>query len=102
MKDDSRFRRKSAQQAFEIAAAQGDATSCGRKPIAGDVDEHGAAAKSHARPRVVIDLDQHVVEAVGPQQAVAWFIGRSAEWPVVAAVVRVLAPGVVRADAPYR
>ena len=60
---------------------QGDATGRGRKVLAGDVDEHGAAAKSHARARVVVDLDEQVVQAVGPEQAVAWFIGPPAEWP---------------------
>ena len=66
------------------------------------VDENGAAAAGHARPGVVVDFDDHVVEAVAAAQPVAWFIGRAPEGLVVAPVVRVLAPGIVRADAADR
>ena len=62
------------------------------------VHEHGAAAAGDARAGVVVDLDDEVVEPVVAPQPVAWFIGRAAERPVVAAVARVLAPGVVRRD----
>ena len=41
-------------------------------------------------------------EAVGAAQPVAWFIGRPPEGVVVAPVMRVLAPGIVRADAAHR
>ncbi len=64
----------------------------------GDVDEDGAAASGHPRPRVVVDLDDQVIEAVVAAEPVAWFIGRPPEGLVVAPVVWNLAPGVVRAD----
>src|SRR5580692_11218736 len=40
--------------------------------------------------------------AVAAAQPVAWFIGRAPEGLVVAPVVRILAPGIVRADAADR
>ncbi len=66
------------------------------------MDEDGAAAASHARLRVVVDFDDHVVEAVATAEPVAWFIGRAPEGLVIAPVVGVLAPGIVRADAADR
>ncbi len=64
----------------------------------GDVDEDGAAASGHPRPRVVVDLDDQVIEAVVAAEPVAWFIGRPPESVVVTPVMRVFAPCVVGAD----
>ena len=66
------------------------------------MDENGAAAAGHARPGIVVDFDDYVVEAVAAAEPVAWFIGRAPEAVVIAPVVRVLAPGIVRADAADR
>lgn len=66
------------------------------------MDEHGTAAAGHARPGVVVDFDDHVVEAVATLEPVAWFIGRAPEVPVIAAVGGILAPGIARADPPRR
>jgi hypothetical protein len=73
-----------------------------REPVAGDMQEYSAAATSDAWPRILVDFDDEIVEAVGSQQPVAWFIGRPAEWPVVAPIGRVFTPGIVRPDAPHR
>jgi hypothetical protein len=62
------------------------------------VQEHGAATSRDPRPGIVVYLDQDVVQPVVPPQPVAWFIGRPSEWPVVAAVAGILAPGGVGAD----
>jgi hypothetical protein len=86
------------QQSLKGFALEPDA-SCGRsKSIPGKVDEHGAPAPGDAGPGVVIDLDDDVVKAVGTAQSVAWFSGRPPEVPVVAAVCRILTPGVGRPD----
>jgi hypothetical protein len=66
------------------------------------MQEYSAAATGNARPSVVVDFDNQIVEAVGAPQPVAWFIGRPVEGPVVAPIGRIFAPGVVRANAPDR
>ena len=50
----------------------------------------------------MVDFDDQVVESVVATEPVAWFIGRPTKGPVVAAVVRILAPGVGRADPAHR
>jgi hypothetical protein len=81
---------------------QGDAAFGRPKTWPGDMDKDGAAAAGNARPRVVVDLDNEVVEAVVPAQPVAWFIGRALERPVVAAVCRIFAPGIAGTDSANR
>ncbi len=66
------------------------------------MDEDGAAAAGNPGPRVMVDFDNEVVESVVAVQAVAWFIGRPRESAVIAAVSRVLAPGVAGPDAADR
>ena len=73
---------------------------CEARP--GDVDEHGAAAAINARPCVVIELKEHVVEPVVAPQPVPWFIGRAHEAAIVAPVSGVFAPGIGTADAARR
>jgi hypothetical protein len=60
------------------------------------VDEHGAAAPSDARSGIVVDLDNQIIEAVVAAEAVAWFIGRPPERPIITPVMRIFAPGIVR------
>jgi hypothetical protein len=64
------------------------------------MDENGTASTGHARSRIVVDLNDEIVKAVGPPQAVAWFIGRLAERLVVAPIVRILAPSIAWSDPP--
>jgi hypothetical protein len=66
------------------------------------MDKYSTPASGNSGPRVVVEFDDDVVEMVHPAQAVAWFIGRAKEGPVVAAVGRILAPGVSRSDPPDR
>jgi hypothetical protein len=70
--------------------------------IAGDVNEDRASEPSDARPGVVIDFDNQIVEPVRAQKPVAWFIGRAPKRPVVAPIHWILAPSVVRHDSPRR
>ena len=62
------------------------------------MDEHGAATAGYPGPGVVVDLDDEVVEVVVAPEAIAWFIGRAAERPIVAPICRVLAPGIGAPD----
>lgn len=66
------------------------------------MDENGAAAAGHARPGIVVDFNDHVVEVVVPAQPVAWFIGRATERAIVAAVARILAPRIETVNAADR
>lgn len=90
-----------AQQGLEVARPQRDAARGRRETRPRHMDENSAAAAGHARPGVVVDFDDHVVEVIVSAKPVAWFIGRPPEGLVVAPVVRVLAPGIVRPDAAH-
>ncbi len=96
------LRSKAAQKLQEIVPAQRDAACCRCEARPSHMDKHRAAATSHARTGIVIDLDENVVEPVVAPQMVAPFIGRTVKRPVVAPVGRVLAPGVRPPDAPGR
>src|SRR5579863_1063584 len=73
-----------------------------RKAWPRDMDEHGAAQAGDARPRIVIELKEQVVEAVLAPEAVAWFIGRAPKAAIVAPVGWVFAPGIRSADTARR
>ena len=47
-----------------------DAAGGRRKARPGGMDEHRAAAAGDARPRVVVELDDEIVERVGARQPV--------------------------------
>ena len=66
------------------------------------MNEHRAAPASNSRSRIVVDLDNEVVKRIVAAQPVAWFIGRPAEWLVIAPILRILAPGIGWADAAKR
>src|SRR5579863_2034684 len=73
-----------------------------RKARPRDMDEHGAAQAGDARPRIVIELKEQVIEAVLAPEAVAWFIGRAPKAAIVAPVGWVFAPGIRSADTARR
>ena len=74
--------------------------SVGGKAGRGDVQEDGAAGALQRAGEVVVEDDDHVVEAVvAPQAFVAAGIGQ-ADRAVVAAVGGVVAPAVVRPERP--
>ena len=64
------------------------------------MQEHGAAAAGDARARVVVDLDDEVVEMILAGQPVAGLAAPKPDRLVVMAVGRVFAPGVLGADWP--
>ena len=66
------------------------------------MNENGAAAILYARARVVIDFDDEIVEMIVALEPIADTRRGKLDRAIVAAVVRVLAPGVVLADAAYR
>lgn len=66
------------------------------------MNEHGAAAAGDARPRIVIEFDEDIVEGVVAAKPVAWFIGRPPERPIVTPVGRIFTPGVAGSDTTSR
>jgi len=66
------------------------------------MQEYSTAMAGDAGPRIVVNFDNEIVEAVGAPQPVAWFIGRPVEGPIVPSIGRVFAPGIVGADPPDR
>lgn len=62
------------------------------------MEEYGAASAGHSRPRIVVDLNNEVIECIVTAKPVAWFIGRPAKWLIITPVPMVLAPGVGRSD----
>jgi len=62
------------------------------------MDENGAAEPGNARPGVVVEFDDEIVEVVAAVEPIAWFIGRPAERTVITAILGGFAPGIVRAD----
>ena len=64
--------------------------------------ENRAAASGDTRPRVVIDLDDEIVEMILAPEPVAGFIGPALERTIIAPVGGILAPGVVRSNRPDR
>jgi hypothetical protein len=102
MNHDSTLGTEAAYQVSEVAWLQGDAARSRREAWPRDMDENSAAAAGDPRAGVVIDLDNDVVKTVVAPQPVAWFIGRPAECPIIAAVAGVFAPSIARADATGR
>ena len=95
---DSCFRAKLPSQHAQFARLERDAAGGRRKARPCHMDKDGAAPAGHARPRIVVDLDNEIVEAVFAPEPIAWFIGRAPKGPVVAPVARIFAPGVGAAD----
>jgi len=60
-----------------------------------DVDEDGATASAHARPVIVPDDDDEVVETIRAPQVLCARRIRMANAPVVVAILRVVAPPIV-------
>jgi hypothetical protein len=102
MNQNSGFLREPRQQFFQVFSAKRDASRRGCKAVARDMDEDRAAAAGDTGPPIVVDFEDKVVDPVLAAQPIAWFIGRPPEGAVIAAVVRILAPGIIRADPPDR
>jgi len=80
----------------------GDAACGWTKIVAGQVQEHRAAAAGDTWPRVVVDLDDEIIEMVGALEPVAALLASAPDPLVVVAIAGVLAPGVRAGDDPGR
>jgi len=102
MNDNSRLGRQPAQQLLQVAARKGDTARSRGKTRPRDMNEYSAAVAGNARPGVMVDFDDQIVESIGALEPVPWFIGRPPERAVIASVRGVFAPGVVHRDSPDR
>src|SRR5438270_10398065 len=68
--DDSCSWSQSPQQLQHRRLRHGDAACGWTKIVAGQVQEHRAAAAGDAGPRVVVDLDDEIIEMVGALEPV--------------------------------
>lgn len=102
MNDNSRLAREAAGQALQFVARERDTARSGVETGPGDVDEYRTAMAGNAGARIVVDFDDKIIESVGALKTVAWFIGRPPERPVVAPVLGIFAPRIMRSDAPDR
>src|SRR5437588_9056182 len=98
MNDDSRFGPEPREQLTQPRPRHGDASFGRGEPRPGHMDEHRAAAPGHARPGVVINFDNKIIELIIAPEPVAGASGRDFDMPVVAPISRVLAPGVAGTD----
>lgn len=94
--------RQPGEKPQQIFATQADAARGRREPVAGDMDEDRAAAAGNAGPRIVVDLDNEVVEPVDALEPIARFTGRAPERLVITAISRPLAPGIFGPDPSHR
>ena len=86
----------------KLFSRQSDAAGRGRETRPRHVDENCTTQAGDARPGIVVDFHNEIVEAIASAQAVAWFIGRPPESPVVAPIPGIFAPGIVWPDSANR
>ena len=66
------------------------------------MQKYRAATAGYARPHIVINFDNKIIEMILAPQAVPRLLGRASEWPVIAPVGGVFAPGQIGAEASDR
>src|SRR5262245_58512720 len=96
------LRAHARQQARQCVFFQSHAAGGGRETLACQMHEDRTASPGDARARVVVDFDDQVVEVIAAPEPVAGLVRAAPEWPVIAAVAGVLAPGIVLPDGPDR
>src|SRR6185437_10808929 len=62
------------------------------------MQKHRAAAACNARRKVVVDLDDEIIEMIGARQPVATLIAPQPHGLIIVAAGRILAPGILTPD----
>lgn len=94
--------REHRQELLQISAFQRDAACSRREIFSREVNEHSAAAIRNARPRVVVEFDDQVVEMIVAPEAIRVARRRKFYRAVVILISRVLAPAIVLTDSSKR
>src|ERR1700733_4817822 len=100
--DDLRMRAHLTQELQHGRFLHRNASGGRRKIRANEMKEHRTAAAGNRGLRVVIDLDDEIVEMIVAPESVAAIIISECERPVVMAAQRVFTPGVLWADGANR
>ena len=100
MNDDSRIAPKPRHEAAQRGQSKRDATRGRLKTRPGHMNEDRAAPPRHSRTCVVIDFDDEVIKPVLAPQAIGRRTFGYPDRPVVAGMVRLLAPAVRTSDQP--
>ena len=86
----------------QMSALEGNATGRRLVAVPGDVHEHGTAPALHARPLVMIDHDDNIIQVVfAPHSFGAGRVG-VLDVPIVVSVADLIAPTVLRPQWPER
>lgn len=93
---------ETAQEPPQRGRLQSDTACRWAKSGASQVDENRAAAAGHARARVVVELNDQVVQMIASPQAITSLARCQAQGLVVTAVLRVFAPRIEWRDAAGR
>lgn len=96
--DDFRAGSQAGQQPDERRSRERDAARGWREAASRDMNEDSAAASGYARPGVVIELDDKVVEMIVAPEPVARLSGGPDDMAVIRPVGRVFTPRVTRVD----
>src|ERR1700727_2024210 len=96
--DDLRMRTYLTQEVQHGRFLHRNASGGRRKIRANEMKEHRTAAAGNRGLRVVIDLDDEIVEMIVAPEPVAAIIISECERPIVMAAQRVFTPGVLGAD----
>jgi len=102
MNYDPRMRADARQQPAQRVQSKRDTAGGRREAFACGMDEDRATAPGDARPGIVVDLDNEVVERVGAGEPVGAAFLCHGYRPVIAPVRGILAPAVVRLNPPGR
>src|SRR5580704_14923171 len=89
------------QQPPQAGGGKRYASGSGPQARAGHMHKYRTATTGDSRPRVVIELNDEIVETIIAPQAVAAGRGIELHRPIVAPVAGILAPGVVSTDTPH-
>src|ERR1700733_4428768 len=100
--DDLRMRAYLTQELLHRRLCHRNASGGRRKIWARQMKEHRAAAAGNRGLRVVIDLDDEIVEMILARQPVAVVIMAECEGPIVMAAGGIFTPGIVGADGANR
>jgi hypothetical protein len=93
---------QSQQNALQVITFDGDAAFCRKIAISRDMQKNGTASTLHARPHVVVEHDNEIVQSIAPKQSFcAGWIGMF-DATIVIAIANRIAPAIMSADRIHR
>ena len=99
--DNSGMRTKAGQNSAKRIEFERDTSGSRSKALPRCMDEYRAAASGHARPRIVINLDNEVIKIVLARQSISACVRGDFDRPVVVAISGIFAPAIRHGYALY-